>query len=148
MYLPVPTQKSCAQAWVAASLAVVEAGDEAYDVIIDVDLPTVHAAQDHSVISLVDQFLRDWEQNPISTVTNTIFPQGLYEGYGSPSFYEPVLFMEGKKVPTVSPPSVRLFSRLSRESNKGGQILWVNDSLLPLRWISTGPFRWSRGKIA
>jgi hypothetical protein len=46
---------------------------------------------------------------------------------------EPVLFMKGKKVPTVSPPSARLLSRLSRESNKGGQILWVNDSLLPFR---------------
>jgi dihydrofolate reductase len=62
--------------------------------------------------------------------------------------YEPGLFIEGKKDPTVSPPSARLFSRLSRESNKGGQILWVNDSLLPLRWISTGRFMWSRGQIA
>jgi thymidylate synthase len=87
MYLPIPPQESCARAWVAASSAVADAGDEAYNVIIDVDQPTAHGAKDHAVISLVDQFLRGWEQNPISTVANTIFPQALYESYGAPSFY-------------------------------------------------------------
>jgi hypothetical protein len=87
MYLPILSQKSCARAWIAAASAVVDAGDEAYNVIIDVDQPTVYDAEDQAVIWLVDQFLRGWEQNPISTVANTIFPQALYEEHGSPYFF-------------------------------------------------------------
>lgn len=90
MYLPIPSQKSCARAWVAAALAIADAG-EAYNVIIDVDQPANHDVQDHAVISLVDCFLRDRKQNPVSTVANTIFPQALYGKYGAPRFYEEYL---------------------------------------------------------
>lgn len=87
MYLPIPPKESCARSWVAAASAVVAARDEAYNVIVDVEQPNVHDTQDHAVISLVDRFLRDWGQNPISTVANTIFPQALYEEHGAPAFY-------------------------------------------------------------
>ena len=40
MVLAIKQQSSCARAWVAAAEAVVNAGDEAYDVIIDVADPT------------------------------------------------------------------------------------------------------------
>lgn len=99
MYLPIPSQTSCARAWVAAASAIAKAG-EAYNVIIDVDRPVVHDVKDHSVISLVDRFLRGQEQNPVSTVANTIFPQALYESHGAPLFYREYL---------------KLYDRLSRK---------------------------------
>ena len=86
MYLAIPSRDSCARAWVTAASMISDAG-EAYNVIIDVDKPSEHDALDHAVISLVDRFLRERNQNPISTVANTIFPQRLYEAYGSPRFY-------------------------------------------------------------
>jgi hypothetical protein len=100
-------------------LAVVGSGGEAYDVIIDVNNPTVHLAQDHAVISLVDQFLRGWDQNPISTVTNTIFPQRLYESYGAPAFYEEYLKVYGKL--TTSKRWGRYFERMIRHATADGK---------------------------
>lgn len=86
MYLPVETQQSCARAWVQATLALINNGDEAYNVIIDVQNPQLFDEQDHAIISVVDDFLREHEQNPIITVANTIFPQPLLEELGYPLF--------------------------------------------------------------
>lgn len=88
MYLGIPTQKSCARAWVAAASAVIARGDESYNVVIDVQDPWHHDDNDNTVIALVDKFLKAHDENPIITVANTIFPQALYEGYGSPGFYD------------------------------------------------------------
>lgn len=85
MYLPISSQTSCARAWVAAASAIADAGD-AYNVVIDIARPDIHDTRDDAVISLVDRFLRDQDQNPISTVANTIFPQNLYKAYGAPNF--------------------------------------------------------------
>jgi hypothetical protein len=120
MYLPIPSQRSCARAWVSAALAVVEAGDEAYNVIIDMDQPTLHDAQDHAVISLVDQFLRSWEQNPISTVANTIFPQALYEKHGVPAFYGEYLDSVYDKLTTTKRWG-RYFERMIRHVKADGK---------------------------
>jgi thymidylate synthase len=88
MYLGVPTQKSCARAWVAAASELIAHGDETYNVVIDVQDPWNHDENDNAVISLVDKFLKAHDENPIITVSNTIFPQALYEGHGSPEFYD------------------------------------------------------------
>jgi hypothetical protein len=66
----------------------VKAGDEAYDVIIDVADPTAFDARDNAVVKLVDVFLREYNQSPISTVVNTIFPTSLYRRYGYPVFFD------------------------------------------------------------
>jgi hypothetical protein len=87
MYLAIPTQRSCARAWVAAASALVEHGGEGYNVVIDVDDPWNHDDADNAVITLVDTFLKDHDQYPIITVANTIFPQSLYVKYGVPEFY-------------------------------------------------------------
>ena len=86
MYRGIPTQSSCARAWVAAASAIASDG-EAYNVVIDVESPTEFDDRDNAMIKFVDSFLRDRNQNPIATVSNTIFPQALYEEYGSPKFY-------------------------------------------------------------
>jgi thymidylate synthase len=88
MVLPIPQKPSCARAWVAAAEAVAKAGNEAFDVIIDVAAPTAFDEQDNAVISLVDKFLRDYNQHPISTIVNTIFPSSLYRKHGYPAFIE------------------------------------------------------------
>lgn len=88
MYLPIPTQKSCARAWVAAASTVIARGDETYNVVIDVKDPWNHNDADNAVITLVDKFLKAHDENPIITVANTIFPQSLYEAHGSPVFYD------------------------------------------------------------
>src|SRR5260370_28907503 len=88
MYLDVQTQPSCARAWVAASDRLINAGDEAYNVVIDVDDPTRFDERDNAAITLVDSFLRERDQLPIVTVANTIFPQALYREFGAPRFYE------------------------------------------------------------
>jgi thymidylate synthase len=88
MYLAVPTQRSCARAWVAASSALVERSDESYNVIIDIEQPISHDDDDNAVITMVDRFLREHDANPIVTVANTIFPQSLYVAHGSPAFYD------------------------------------------------------------
>ena len=87
MFLGIPTQPSCARAWVAAASAISSAVD-AYNVVIDVDNPTKFDDQDNAVIRLVDTFLRDRELNSISTITNTIFPEALFRKHGSPMFYD------------------------------------------------------------
>lgn len=86
MYLGISPQKSCARAWAAAASAIIETG-EAYNVIIDVTDPVTHDDTDNEVISSVDKFLRLHDKNPIITVSNTVFPQSLYDANGSPDFY-------------------------------------------------------------
>jgi hypothetical protein len=88
MYLGIPTQKSCARAWVAAAAALIEAGDAAFNVVIDVASPDLHDSTDNEIITLNDRFLRDHDVQPIVSVANTIFPQSLYNGFGSPEFYD------------------------------------------------------------
>jgi thymidylate synthase len=62
-------------------------GDEGYNVVIDVTDPVIHDDKENEVITLVDKFLKLHDQNPIITVSNTIFPQSLYDAHGSPEFY-------------------------------------------------------------
>jgi hypothetical protein len=117
MFLAIPTQKSCARAWVAAATAVAERGD-AYNVVIDVDRPAELDALDHRVITHVDKFLRAADQNPVSTVVNTIFPQALYEEHGAPKFYEEYFRVyDGLSKPGWG----RYFERMTRHTTLDGK---------------------------
>ena len=87
MYLGIPTQRSCARSWVAATSAIIDNGDEGYNVVIDVEDPWNHDDQDNAVITLVDRFLKAHDENPIITIANTIFPQSQYVAHGAPTFY-------------------------------------------------------------
>jgi hypothetical protein len=84
MYRGVKTEQSCARAWAAAASEIIRAGDEGYNVIIDVEDPVTHDDQDNQVITLVDKFLRTHNENPIVTVANTIFPLAIYHEFKSP----------------------------------------------------------------
>lgn len=87
MYRGIPTQLSCARAWAAATSAIASDG-EAYNVVIDVDNPTKFDDRDNAVIKLVDSFLRERHQNPIATISNTIFPQCSMRSMALPSSTE------------------------------------------------------------
>jgi hypothetical protein len=49
MYRGISTQRSCARAWVAAAAAIIEAGDEGYNIVIDVEDPCNHDDRDNEV---------------------------------------------------------------------------------------------------
>jgi len=55
---------------------------EVYNLVVDIDRPTVYTPEDRLIILEVDKFLRSHNVNPISTVANTIFPQDLYRRVG------------------------------------------------------------------
>src|SRR5262249_37712356 len=89
MYLPIPSQPSCAQAWLAAARQVIELpGHEAFNVVVDVASPTVETALDRAIIEDIDHFLQIHDMPPTRSVANTIFPQSTYERHGSPAFYD------------------------------------------------------------
>jgi len=88
MYLSIPSQKSCARAWVAAATALIKAGGATFNVVIDVSSPDAHDSTDNEIITITDRFLKAHDVQPIISVANTIFPQSLYDGFGSPEFYD------------------------------------------------------------
>jgi thymidylate synthase len=77
MLTAMPSAPTCAAAWLAAATRLIDLGDEAYNLIVDIDDPTIHTAEDKTTIAGVDRFLRDHQVNPIATVANTIFPNAL-----------------------------------------------------------------------
>ncbi len=119
MYLIVPTQLTCARAWAAAATEVIRAGDEAYNVVIDVDDPTKFGDQDNEAITLVNDFLTAHDQNPVVTVANTIIPQALYRQHGSPNFYAEYHTFFDKL--TDSKRWGRYFDRMTRHRNGKGE---------------------------
>lgn len=90
MYLAIPQQPDCAQAWLAATRAVhAEANHEAYNVVIDVADPLANVARDHPVIARVETLLNAAEPSTsVFQVANTIFPQAIYAKYGAPEMFK------------------------------------------------------------
>jgi hypothetical protein len=119
MFLAIPTQPTCARAWVAAASAISTAID-AYNVIIDVDNPTKFDKCDNAVITLVDAFLQKRDLNPISTIINTIFPESLFRQHGSPKFYDVYHTQVYDKL-TTSKSWGRYFERLTRHVDAEGK---------------------------
>ena len=118
MYQAIPTERSCARAWVAAASAIIATRDEGYNVVIDIEDPCTHNERDHEAINLVDRFLREHDKHPIVTVANTIFPQSLYIAYGSPVFYDEYL----KEFDRLSATKRwgRYFERMTRHTQADG----------------------------
>jgi hypothetical protein len=89
MYLPVPSQPSCAQAWLAATRCVsAQPNYEALNVVIDVAQPCIESSVDAAINAEVDHFLQANDKPPTRSVANTIFPQDVYARHGAPAFYE------------------------------------------------------------
>ena len=88
MYTPIASQPTNAQAWLAAAVAVQDAGGEAHNVIIDIADPLAVVGPDDAILTEVDQFLRNHHVNTVAGVANTIFPQGLLDRHGAGGLYE------------------------------------------------------------
>ncbi len=88
MYLAVPPQPDCVTAWrEAVRLVDANHGHEAHNVIIDVANPVAGADRSDPRVEVVNSFLERHEK-AVEAVANTIFPQGLYEGFGYPEFFK------------------------------------------------------------
>jgi hypothetical protein len=118
MYLGIPTQHSCARAWVTAAKMIIANGDEAYNVVIDVEDACTHEDCDNAVITLVDKFLKVHDEYPIISVANTIFPQSVYQAYGVPDFYK-VDHRDYDRL-TVTKRWGRYFERMTRHRKADG----------------------------
>lgn len=89
MYLPIPSQPSCAKAWLAAANHLLALRPrEAFNVVIDVSSPTLETNVDRAIIEEVDRFLQHHKKPPTRSVANTIFPLSTYERHGAPAFYD------------------------------------------------------------
>jgi thymidylate synthase len=117
MVLAIQRMPSCSRAWIAAANAVMNAGDEAYDVIIDVADPTAFDERDTAVVKHVDRFLRKYNQYPISTVVNTIFPSSLYRQQGYPAVFDEYQKVYGK---LTTKRWGRYFERMIRRADPDG----------------------------
>lgn len=88
MYLAIPPQPDCFSTWREAVRAVDECpGHEAHNVMMAVADATAGASLADQGVALVDAFLRT-RAKPLQTVSNTIFPAGLYRRHGAPKFFD------------------------------------------------------------
>ena len=120
MYKAVPTEESCAKAWVAACKALIASCDEGYNIVIDVADPLAHSREDNMVISLVDKFLKTHDSYPIITVANTIFPQSLLDAHGPTHFYD--VYHRDFASFSNTRQWGRYFERMTRHIDKGGTL--------------------------
>lgn len=88
MYLPIGSQSTNVQGWLAAAISVQDRGGEAHNVVIDITDPLVETETDAAIIREVDAFLRSHHRISLSGVANTIFPQSTYDRHGPEAFYE------------------------------------------------------------
>jgi hypothetical protein len=89
VYLAIPPQPDCANAWLeAVSCVNALSGQKASNVIIDIADPTSAATLSHPVVAKVNDFLLARGKKAVETVANTIFPQALYQRYKLPAFIE------------------------------------------------------------
>lgn len=82
------SQPSCVETWREAVRAVdSESGHEAHNVVLTVEEPTTDAQIGDDRVAVVDRFLRRHDKS-VRTISNTIFPQALYNRHGAPEFFE------------------------------------------------------------
>ena len=71
--------ESCSKAWLQAVEYLLERPNrETYNLILGIEAPREMAPEDFRIFDLVDTFLRDAGQLPITTVAGTIFPANYY----------------------------------------------------------------------
>lgn len=82
------SQPSCIETWREAVRAVDGAsGHEAHNVVLTIENPTIRTQLGDDRVAVVDRFLRRHDKS-VRTISNTIFPQALYNRHGAPEFFE------------------------------------------------------------
>jgi hypothetical protein len=126
MYLPVPSQLDCANAWREAVRAVDgEPGHAAHNVIIDVAHPTANTTCQDPRVAVVDDFLSGCDKS-VEAVANTIFPAALYRRHGAPAFFDVFRDKILPKVRRSGRWSGYYFERMIQHSTPDGEMnqLW------------------------
>ncbi|MEM1289428.1 MAG: hypothetical protein AAGH60_13830 [Pseudomonadota bacterium] len=92
------SQPSAVETWREAVRAVdAEPAHEAHNVMLCVADPTAGAELADPRVALVDDFLRPHKKS-VRTISNTIFPEGLYRRHGAPELFDA---FHDKVLPTV-----------------------------------------------
>lgn len=88
MYHTVPPQLDCVSTWREA-LRIVDAapGHEAHNVLMSVENPAAGMQLRDPRVAAVNNFLLGHGKS-LQTISNTIFPSGLYRRYGAPLFFD------------------------------------------------------------
>lgn len=80
---------TCVDAWLQAVAHLLKCPEwRAYTLVLEIARPLALPARDRAVHDIVDEFLRNKNGLPISTVVNTIFPAQLYERHGAAGVYD------------------------------------------------------------
>lgn len=85
-YNPMPPQSTGTQAWVNAALRLKSQGS-LNGLMLHIENPVEVTEADIAVIDRLDAFLREHGSFPISTVSNTIFPERLLRQGGAEALY-------------------------------------------------------------
>jgi thymidylate synthase len=80
--------ETCERAWLAAAEHLSSGSHTEYNLIVEIEKPSVHDAADHAVRKTVDDFLKSKRANPCSAVAGTIFPAAEYLNHGAKGVYE------------------------------------------------------------
>ena len=127
MYMPIPTQPTNAQAWVAAASAVQDAGGELYNVVIDIADPLAVIGPDEVILTTVDTFLRAHHVNSLSGVANTVFPQRLLDRHGPEGLYSAYNGVVLPRMKRMTHDWGRYFERLTVwKKVKGNDVVIIN----------------------
>jgi len=98
MYHTILPQPDCISTWREAVRVVdAEPKHEAHNVLMTVQDPVLGATRKDPRVKIVDDFLQLHDKS-LQTVSNTIFPQGLYRRYGAPEFFDK---FQSSVLPTV-----------------------------------------------
>jgi thymidylate synthase len=138
MYLPIEPQPTNVQGWLAAASAVRDRGGEAHNVVIDIADPLHETEQDAAITREVDQFLRAHNCNSLSSVANTIFPQGTLDQHGPEAFYDVYRETVFPRMKQMTHDWGRYFDRLTRwKKLEGKEIKTINPLQDLIRFMRT-----------
>jgi thymidylate synthase len=127
MYLPIESQPTNVQGWLAAATAVQANGSEAHNVVVDIADPLGETASDAPIIREVDAFLRAHRRNTLSGVANTIFPQSTLDRHGPKAFYGVYRNTVLPRMKQITRDWGRYFDRLTAwKKLEGSQVKMIN----------------------
>lgn len=123
---------TCADAWLAASRAVVAAGGKAHNVKIRVLDPVSETPEGEALAQAVDSFLRAGGAKPVSTVANTIFPSTMARRRTAEELYRdyPPL---AKRMKRMTNDWGRYFERMIAWEGSRGPVNQLGDMITLLR---------------
>lgn len=82
------SSETCVEGWCKAVVELGKNGSaEAYNIIIEIQKPNLVTDKDLTLIQEIDNLLKEKNKQPLHTVSQTIFPDGLYLKEGAEGFY-------------------------------------------------------------